>query len=288
MAVNKREHVLYVDGLGKEHSALVSSVNQRGDYCPVCLSNVREVRQIVGGEACRDKYHDGEAPTEHYVTIVYIDAHRVESDNVVKVFDVKHISMLERETSPGLPSFHVNCWKYEDEDHEALPEDHPTFDHPFAQLERDQNGNTIPTGRPKFATAIADHRATSLAMAAGAEATKEPLSYEATPETGAQKLGEQAQEVLTMPTPAVNSLYFPPVAEDQKVAEPGTEGNANSALPSAEDLDQVAGEQKAGEETGGLKIETKHYSDGSSATGPAPLPDRSPAQQDAEDEIPDA
>jgi hypothetical protein len=28
-------------------------------------------------------------------------------------------------------------------------------------------------------------------------------------------------------------------------------------------------------------IETKHYSDGSSATGPAPLPDQSPAQQDA-------
>jgi hypothetical protein len=31
-----------------------------------------------------------------------------------------------------------------------------------------------------------------------------------------------------------------------------------------------------------LVIETKEYSDGSSATGPAPLPDQSPAQQDAE------
>jgi hypothetical protein len=31
-----------------------------------------------------------------------------------------------------------------------------------------------------------------------------------------------------------------------------------------------------------LVTETKNYSDGSSATGPAPLPDQSPAQQDAE------
>jgi hypothetical protein len=30
-----------------------------------------------------------------------------------------------------------------------------------------------------------------------------------------------------------------------------------------------------------VATETKHYSDGSSATGPGPLPDQSPAQQDA-------
>lgn len=30
-----------------------------------------------------------------------------------------------------------------------------------------------------------------------------------------------------------------------------------------------------------VHIETKHYSDGSSATGPAPLPDLSPEQQEA-------
>lgn len=37
-----------------------------------------------------------------------------------------------------------------------------------------------------------------------------------------------------------------------------------------------------------LTIETKHYTDGSSATGPAPLPDQSPAQQDAEQGKPSA
>jgi hypothetical protein len=30
-----------------------------------------------------------------------------------------------------------------------------------------------------------------------------------------------------------------------------------------------------------MTVETKHYSDGTSATGTAPLPDLSPAQQDA-------
>jgi hypothetical protein len=30
-----------------------------------------------------------------------------------------------------------------------------------------------------------------------------------------------------------------------------------------------------------MEVETKHYSDGTSATGTAPLPDLSPAQQDA-------
>ena len=35
-------------------------------------------------------------------------------------------------------------------------------------------------------------------------------------------------------------------------------------------------------ETTGLQVETKHFSDGSSATGPGPLPDLSPEQQKAQ------
>lgn len=34
-------------------------------------------------------------------------------------------------------------------------------------------------------------------------------------------------------------------------------------------------------------IETKHYSDGTSATGPGPLPDLSPAQQEAAELVPE-
>lgn len=41
-------------------------------------------------------------------------------------------------------------------------------------------------------------------------------------------------------------------------------------------------------ETSGLVIETKNYSDGSSATGVAPLPEQSPAQQDAAKAAPQA
>lgn len=237
-----REHVLYVDGLGEAHSALITAVNQRGDYCPVCQSNSREVRQMVGGAPCpHDKYHKGEAPTEHYVTLVYVEKHRVESDNVVKMPDVKHISMLEREANPDLPNFHVNCWKYEDEYHTALPEDHPTFEHPFKVPDYDQDGNPIPTGRPKFAAAIADHRETSLSMAAGAVVPAPvDLSLDATPDQEAAKLGAAVQ------TEAERLRQATVDAAEQAAAE------AEAAnMPSANDLDAVSDEQKAKDDTSG-------------------------------------
>lgn len=61
-----------------------------------------------------------------------------------------------------------------------------------------------------------------------------------------------------------------------------TEGR-DAALQSLADANARIPETKLPEgETGGLQSETKQYSDGSSATGPAPLPDQSPAQQDAQ------
>ena len=53
------------------------------------------------------------------------------------------------------------------------------------------------------------------------------------------------------------------------------------AEPSAADLDAVAAEESAREATldSVPTVETKEYSDGTTATGVAPLPDQSPAQQ---------
>lgn len=52
------------------------------------------------------------------------------------------------------------------------------------------------------------------------------------------------------------------------------------AEPSAADLDAIAAEESAREATLSVPtVETKEYSDGTTATGVAPLPDQSPAQQ---------
>lgn len=69
-------------------------------------------------------------------------------------------------------------------------------------------------------------------------------------------------------------------AEVEKLGGEGTV--LPSALPSGDDLDANDAENQAAIATAGRPvIETKHYSDGSSATGVAPLPGQSPAQQDA-------
>lgn len=53
-----------------------------------------------------------------------------------------------------------------------------------------------------------------------------------------------------------------------------------SAETSAADLDAIAAEESAREATLSVPtVETKEYSDGTTATGVAPLPDQSPAQQ---------
>lgn len=258
--VEKQEHVIYVDGLSREHDAIVTAVNQRGDYCSVCQSSDRGDRRFVGGAPCtNDSFHKGTAPGEHYVTLVYVDVHRNESDNLVKVYDVKHISMLERETNPDLTTFHVNCWKYEDEDHAALPEDHPSFDHPFQPQVFDQDGILITTDRPKFATAVADHQNTMLAMAAGSVVPAPvPAGHDAKPDEAAQALGTQAQDLIvetktysdgTTVTGVAPLPELSPAQQDAAQKQPGDPAAESQALPSATDLDAVSEEQKAADDT---------------------------------------
>lgn len=258
--VNKQDHVRYVDGLSKEHDAIVTAVNQRGDYCPVCQSSDRGDRRFVGGAPCtNDSFHKGTAPGEHYVTLVYVDVHRAESDNLVKVYDVKHISMLDRETNPDLTTFHVNAWKYEDEGHAALPEDHPAFDHPFQPQVFDESGILITTDRPKFATAVADHQNTMLAMAAGAVVPAPvPSGHDAKPDEASQVLGMQAQDLIietkkysdgtvvtgVAPLPELSSAQ-----QDAAQKQPGDPAAESQALPTVADLDTVAEEKKAADDT---------------------------------------
>jgi hypothetical protein len=169
--MNINDVVVYIDAKGVPHNALVKALNQ---------------------------LHEG------FISVGYQD----NEGRTVDVNDVPHMSHESRqELNPDLPTFHINCCKYADEDHNRAPKDHPMFDHPFAPPTLDNDGRIIAKPRPEFEKVVAEHQAGKA---------------EAAPET--------------------------------KLPQGGTSG---------------------------LKIETKNYTDGSSATGPAPLPDQSPAQQDA-------
>ena len=118
----KRDTVIYCDAKGKEHDALVFAVNPMN-------------------------------PT--YQSLVYVDEAKPESDNVVKVFDVRHMDTIS-EPNPALPTYHLNCWKEKWTSSNALPADHPAYDHPHLPTS-DQDGKAIPHDRPEYDAHIAAH-----------------------------------------------------------------------------------------------------------------------------------
>lgn len=122
--MHKSKHVMFVDGLGKEHSALVTAING---------------------------LHPG------YVTLVYVDESAPDADNLKKVYDIPHMELKPAESNSSLPSYDFNCWKEVDEEHKALPSDHPAFDHPFAGPAKDEEG--IPLPRPEYEAELAAHQA---------------------------------------------------------------------------------------------------------------------------------
>jgi len=137
--MQKGKAVIFVDALGKEHSALVTALNVA---------------------------HEG------YVSLIYIDAGAPEADNIKTASDVPHISDASRaDSNPDLPSYPLNAWKEPGEEHRALPADHPQFDHPFKQPELDEQGNPIPVARPAYEADVAAHQdvATLLQQAPPAE-----------------------------------------------------------------------------------------------------------------------
>jgi hypothetical protein len=122
--VEKSHSVVYVDGLGREHEALVTAVNG---------------------------LHPG------LVTLVFVDVNAPEPENVKKIFDVAHMSQIT-EPNPDLPNYQVNCWKEFYENHRALPADHPAFDHPAKAAEYDEQGARIMPERPLTMADVMAHQ----------------------------------------------------------------------------------------------------------------------------------
>lgn len=148
--MHKTGYVLYVDGLGKTHDALVLSINP---------------------------LHPD------FVTLAYVHENADERANLVTVFDVPHkdnevnadlrkvvangptaqFGQTVIDGNPNLPHFDVNCWMERDEQHSPLPADHPAFDHPWKQPEFDQSGNRIPVKRTEYEREVAEHLAAKAA-----------------------------------------------------------------------------------------------------------------------------
>jgi hypothetical protein len=126
METKKQDAVIYIDGYGREHDALVTAVNER---------------------------------EQGFVTLVYVDVNAPEPENVKKLFDIAHVSHASKqEPNPDLPSYDVNAWKQRGELHRALPADHPAFDHPFLLPKLDEAGNVIPIDRPKTVAEVQSHQ----------------------------------------------------------------------------------------------------------------------------------
>ena len=90
-------------------------------------------------------------------------------------------------------------------------------------------------------------------------------------EVNHQVAGVHVQNLIDDPEPYHAGAHTPAYHVPGNV-EPDTTPTAEPSAPSAADLDSAP------------TVETKEYSDGTTATGVAPLPDQSPAQQEATQE----
>jgi hypothetical protein len=188
--MKKAQSVIYCDTKGLEHEALVFATNP---FNP------------------------------KYLSLVYIDESKPEADNVVKLFDLRHVSEVN-EPNPDLPTYHGNCWKEYFEDSKPLPLDHPAYDHPH-QKTHDEQGQRIPVARPAYDADIEAHQ--------GSQQYAVPMgetAFDAQTGTGTSEVtGTGTSEV---PVPLQVEAW--PVKS-----------------PSAEDLDAVAADQAAAEATSG-------------------------------------
>jgi hypothetical protein len=121
--MKKAQSVIYCDAKGLEHEALVIATNP---------------------------FHP------HHLSLVYVDEAAPEDNNVVKKFDVTHVSKI-KEANPDLPTYHGNCWKEYFENSKPLPPDHPAYDHPH-QKTHDEQGQRIPVARPAYDADIEAHQ----------------------------------------------------------------------------------------------------------------------------------
>jgi hypothetical protein len=218
--MKKAQSVIYCDPKGLEHEALVVAVNP---FNP------------------------------KYISLVYVDESKSESDNVVKLLDVQHMSALSEyrivkdshgndveEGNKDLPTYHLNCWKEYFADSKPLPPDHPAYDHPH-QKTHDEQGQRIPVARPAYDADIEAHQA-SKPRPTIAE-LEEILN------------SEEKQNVVINPDGSVTAVPAAPGAQQIAISSgnitfDAKAGTATSGLPSAADLDATAAEQKAKEDTG--------------------------------------
>jgi hypothetical protein len=258
METKKQDAVIYIDGYGREHDALVTAVNER---------------------------------EQGFVTLVYVDVNAPEPENVKKLFDIAHVSHASKqEPNPDLPSYDVNAWKQRGELHRALPADHPAFDHPFLLPKLDEAGNVIPIDRPKTVAEVQSHQ-DAMVKRMGIDAPAKvdefsqpkPVLVSAGPDLDrvAAFLQSRGYSIEDCHTAAkfLDSLQPHQAAAFKKefdqwcTAHPAEQ----QGLPSAEDLDADAEEQKikaATAPTAPILINTPE------ATAPqtSALPDPSPEQ----------
>lgn len=183
------EVVIYIDSATKEHVALVLAeryVPVRGPKCEKC----NHPTSMLGGVSC--------LPGESHVTPVLFDEPLlklaiVEAEDAKILPDVMHHKHPSKdEANEGAVRFAPNSWKYMNERHEEMAEDHPHFDHPFAQPERNANGHIIERSRPEFEAQLRRHRDSQYEASAAGE-----------PEQ--QAVPEPEQQAAPVPPPSADT-----------------------------------------------------------------------------------
>jgi hypothetical protein len=203
--VEKSHSVVYVDGLGREHEALVTAVNG---------------------------LHPG------LVTLVFVDVNAPEPENVKKIFDVAHMSQIT-EPNPDLPNYQVNCWKEFYENHRALPADHPAFDHPAKAAEYDEQGSRIVPERPLTMADVMAHQESKCASAEAGIPCNEPEAAH-TPEAARMDVGMDHNYVA----PSDAAQTSAPVIETKEYSD-GSSATGVAPLPDQSPAQQEAAEQAA-------------------------------------------
>lgn len=228
--MHKGTAVIYVDGLGREHEALVTAIN-------------------------------GLHPSN--VSMVYVDPKAEERDNLVRVYDVAHKDDETKQDvrevrangpnapSPtvidgnaGLPHYDVHCWKEYDEEHKPLPEDHPAFDHPFGVPEKDQAGNRIPVVRTEYERQIEQHRAESGYVPPAPSTDPPPVTAPSEP----QGLGD-VEQMAANHRGHLDALIADRLATEKRADASLPQADGDDGQPSGADLDAIAEEQAAKEAT---------------------------------------
>jgi hypothetical protein len=136
-----KKSIVYIDAFGNQHDALVIAINQMHEG-------------VISVAYVGDGGRFGAEPLKFAFDIQHMSA-RSEM-TTVQVSDKENPAHLAafpdgvKQGNPKLPTYHLNCWKEPDEEHKALPSDHPAFDHPYDFPKADEHGYFPVKSRPEF------------------------------------------------------------------------------------------------------------------------------------------